>query len=50
MTAGRGLKSPEEDEEDSDVAEETMGLSLSDGKIAEAILFVVQWICDVSKL
>lgn len=39
MTAGRGLKSPEED---GDVAEEKVGLNLSDGKIAEAIVFV-QW-------
>ena len=31
MTAGRGLTSPEEEEEDSDVAEEKVGLSLSDG-------------------
>ena len=31
MTAGRGLMSPEEEEEDSDVAEEKVGLSLSDG-------------------
>lgn len=32
------MKSPEEEEDDSDVAEEKLGLSLSDGKIAEAIL------------
>lgn len=40
MTAGRGLTSPEEEEDDSDVAEEKLGLRLSGGKIAEAIFLL----------
>lgn len=41
ITAGRGLTLPaneEEEEEEGDVAAEKFGLSLSDGRIAEAIL------------
>lgn len=43
MTAGRCLTSPaeeEEEEEEGVVAAEKLGLSLSDGRIAEAIVLV----------